>query len=134
MTLQGLCCLDVQGERAVQLIEEFIGDSKEPEETLSAARGMVRDALAGRDESDRLLCRHAQHWELGRLAMVDRNILRLAVSELRSTQTPPKVVIDEALRLAQEFSTVESPRFINGVLDAVMRELQGKPKRYGDRR
>ena len=55
--------------------------------------------------------------------MVDRGILRLAVHELRAEPVPPKVVITEALKLAREFSTGESPRFINGVLDSVMQEL-----------
>ena len=57
--------------------------------------------------------------------MVDRNILRMAVSELRDGSTPFKVVIAEALKLAHEFSTSESPRFINGVLDAVAGEVLG---------
>ena len=55
--------------------------------------------------------------------MVDRNILRLAVAEMRGGQTPPKVALSEAIRLAQEFSSAESPRFVNGVLDAVMKEI-----------
>ena len=55
---------------------------------------------------------------------MDRNILRLATYELRFDKAPPKVVITEALRLAREFSTAESPRFVNGILDAVVRELQ----------
>jgi len=56
---------------------------------------------------------------------VDRNLLRLAVWELTNTDTPPKVVIDEAIELAKEFSTEQSPAFINGVLDAVLKERQG---------
>ncbi len=77
---------------------------------------------------DEILARHARHWELTRLAMVDRNILRIATSELKTGSVPFKVVISEALRLAQEFSTAESPRFVNGVLDAVARELRKEPE------
>ena len=65
----------------------------------------------------------SRHWELGRLALVDRNILRLAAWELLTKKAPHAVIISEATRLAQEFSTVDSPRFVNGVLDAVTKEL-----------
>jgi N utilization substance protein B len=124
LALQGLCCLDVQGQRAAELVAQFIDDSKEPPETLAAAHKLLARAEAAREESDRILARHTKHWDLPRLAMVDRNILRLAVAEMRGGDTPPKVVISEAIRLAQEFSSAESPRFVNGVLDAVMKEMQ----------
>lgn len=105
-------------------VEEFITDSRESAEIISSALVLMHKAFAVRDESDEMLKRHARHWQLGRLALVDRNILRLAVYEMRSKQTPAKVVITESLRLAQEFSTVESPRFVNGILDAVYKELK----------
>ena len=123
LALQGLCCLDAQGSRVFDLVDLFIDDSKEMPETAAAARRMLHEVFADRDKCDSLLAPHAHHWELGRLAMVDRNILRLAVYELRSGRAPVKVVIAEALRLAKEFSTTESPRFVNGVLDSVAKEL-----------
>ncbi len=126
LAIQGLCCLDVQGPEAMPLVQQFIDDSREADEALQAARQLLRKTFADLPECDTLLARHAKHWDLPRLAMVDRNILRLAVHELRSGQTPPKVVISEALQLAKEFSTAESPRFINGVLDAVLKEIHRK--------
>jgi N utilization substance protein B len=123
LALQGLCCLDVQGDRAEELVGQFIDDSREPPQTLAAARTLLAAANAAREESDRILARHARHWDLSRLALVDRNILRLAVAEMRSGRAPPKVVISEAIRLAMEFSSADSPRFVNGVLDAVMKEM-----------
>ena len=127
LALQGLCCLDVQGDApaVIKMVGEFIEDSDQPPETALAARQMVERTLADRDHCDELLARHARRWSLSRLAMVDRNILRMAVSELRNESTPFKVVIAEALKLAHEFSTSESPRFINGVLDAVAGEVLG---------
>lgn len=104
-------------------MEDFIRDSREGSMVVDGAMKTLRAAFDDRAESDALLCRHARRWELPRLAMVDRNILRLAVYELRRGEAPPKVVISEALRLAREFSTAESPRFVNGVLDAVAKEL-----------
>ena len=65
----------------------------------------------------------ARNWRLERLAVVDRNILRLAVSELLDQRVPPKVAIDEALWLAHRFGSPQSAAFVNGVLDAVARSL-----------
>ncbi len=123
LALQGLCCLDVQGDKSLDLVEDFIEDSKESGETIATARKLTQAVLADRDECDQLLSRHARHWKLTRLALVDRNILRLAVHEIRANPNMFKVAISEATNLAQEFSTAQSPRFVNGVLDAVAKEL-----------
>ena len=66
----------------------------------------------------------SENWRLDRLATVDRNILRLAIYELRSGTAPVKVVIDEALELAKKFSSAESPGFLNGILDAAAKQLE----------
>jgi len=82
-----------------------------------------------RDQSERiddLISEHLENWNLHRIAFVDRNILRMAVSELLSHQTPPAVVIDEALEVARKFSGNESREFINGVLDAIRKYLEEK--------
>ncbi len=85
---------------------------------------MLDVALQRRDEADAIMTRHAKHWDLQRLALVDRNVLRLTIAEMIDGRTPAKVAITEGIKLAQEFSTAESPRFINGILDAVARELE----------
>ncbi len=126
LALQGLCCLDVQGEKVADLVDEFLSQSKDDPATVASAREVMAAAVADRDECDKLLTQHASRWDLPRLAMVDRNILRLAISELRACATPMRVIITEAIKLAQEFSTAESPRFINGVLDAVAKEIAGE--------
>jgi N utilization substance protein B len=123
LALQALCCLDVQGTKVKDLVDAFLGDSQEAPPTLASARSLLEAAWADRPVCDELLARHARNWELSRLALVDRNILRLAASELRAGRTPLGVVITEALKLAEEFSTSESPRFVNGVLDAIARQL-----------
>jgi len=74
-------------------------------------------------EIDRRISAHAEHWRIERMPAVDRNILRMAVHELMAFDTPPAVVIDEALELARKFSGEESVQFVNGVLDAVHKEL-----------
>lgn len=123
LALQALCCLDAQGDEASSLAEEFIDDSRDDLDTRSRAKDLLRGARAQQEMIDQTLRRHARNWELSRLAMVDRNILRLGVYEMYETDMPPKVVITEAMHLAQDFSTAESPRFINGILDAVAKEI-----------
>jgi N utilization substance protein B len=118
----------VQGVGALDLVYQFIDESDEAPEIRQAASKMLRDAWDNREESDKLLTRHAKHWNLDRLALVDRNILRLGVSELLALNLSHKIIITEALQLAREFSTSESPRFVNGVLDAVAKEIANETK------
>ena len=80
-------------------------------------------AVAGQPEYDARLTRAAEHWRLERVGVIERNILRLAMAELDEGATPPRVVIDEAVKLAHWFAGAKSPGFVNGVLDTVAREL-----------
>jgi transcription antitermination protein NusB len=84
---------------------------------------LVRGAVEHLPEVDEQISRHAEHWRMERMPAVDRNILRLAVYEMAHGGTPAAVVIDEALELARKFSNEESVQFVNGVLDAIHREL-----------
>jgi transcription antitermination protein NusB len=91
-------------------------------------RGFADDlfgiAAEREQEIDQLIERNAEHWRMDRMAAVDRNLLRAGVAEfLGFPETPPAVVINEALEIARRFSTPESVHFINGVLDSVAREL-----------
>jgi len=132
LALQGLCCLDVQGDHVADLVEEFLGSSRLDAATVDQARSLVADVRAAQADCDQILAQHARHWNLERLALVDRNILRLAVHELRGQSAPPAVIISEAVKLAQEFSTADSPRFVNGVLDAVAKDLSRDAGDAGD--
>ncbi|HEV8600287.1 MAG TPA: transcription antitermination factor NusB [Gemmatimonadales bacterium] len=87
------------------------------------AAELARGVVARRAELDALFATAAEHWRLDRLALVDRNILRLSVYELLERRVPPKVAIDEALWLAHRFGSRQSPAFVNGVLDQVARTL-----------
>jgi N utilization substance protein B len=88
------------------------------------ARELVGAVVEHVEELDALLAAHARNWRVSRMAAVDRNVLRLAVYELSHTQTPVAVVIDEAVDLARRFGSESSPAFVNGVLDAVAREVR----------
>jgi N utilization substance protein B len=126
LALHAVCCIDAQGPGAWSLVEVFIRDSRESSHIIDNAVTLLRKAFDDRPACDDLLRRHARRWELPRLALVDRNILRLATHEIRTGREDPKIIVAEALRLAREFSTAESPRFVNGVLDAVTKELRGE--------
>jgi len=90
------------------------------------AERLVRGTLEHQDEIDRLIATRTEHWRLERMAAVDRNILRLAVYEfLYEPETPKVVVINEALEIARRYSTYEATQFINGLLDAIRRSLEG---------
>ncbi len=85
---------------------------------------LIRGAITHRDEADELIKKHARNWELHRIAAVDRNILRLAIFEmLHRDDIPPVVSINEAVDIAKKFSTQDSGKFVNGILDKVKGEL-----------
>src|SRR5688500_419415 len=88
------------------------------------AEPLIRGALDHRDEADAIIKKHAQNWDLHRMAAVDRNILRLAIYEmLYRDDIPPVVSINEAVDIAKKFSTQDSGKFVNGILDKVKGEL-----------
>lgn len=93
------------------------------------AESLARGTTAHLTVIDPLLADRAEHWRLSRMAVVDRLILRLASYELLHLDTPPAVVINEAIELAKKFSTDDSAKFINGVLDAVRRQLDAGGQR-----
>ena len=96
-----------------------------PEALREFANGLVRGTLERVTEIDAILTAHAQNWRVERMAVIDRLILRLAVYEfLAEANTPPRVVINEALELARSYSGEEAVAFVNGVLDAVRKELK----------
>ncbi len=111
----------VRGEEVFDRIaENFVV----PGNAIAFARELVAAVLDRSAELDDLLGTHAKNWRVVRMAAVDRNVLRMAVYELRDTQTPVAVVIDEAVDLARRFGSERSPSFVNGVLDAVAREVR----------
>jgi N utilization substance protein B len=85
---------------------------------------LIRGALEKRTEVDELIQRHAKNWDMRRMAAVDRNILRLAVYEmLFRNDIPPVVSINEAVDIAKKFSTQDSGKFVNGILDKIRGEV-----------
>ncbi|HUF93270.1 MAG TPA: transcription antitermination factor NusB [Candidatus Limnocylindria bacterium] len=126
VALQFLYQLDVNGARDPAAFEgEFWSRHPVDAEARAFADTLVRGSMEHQGRIDELIARYAEHWDLDRMAVVDRNILRLAVYELMlDAEVPPKVAINEAIEIAKKFGTAESGRFINGVLDRIHRELR----------
>lgn len=88
------------------------------------AAELVAGCLGRMDELDRTLELHAANWKVSRMGFVDRSLLRMALYELLFiSDTPPSVVIDEAVELAKQFGTADTPSFVNGILDSVRKSL-----------
>jgi len=105
--------------------DDFWGRQTTSDEARAYADVLVRGTKVHQPTIDELITRFAEHWDLDRMAVVDRNILRAGIFELLwGGEVPPKVIINEALEIAKKFSTEESTRFINGLLDRVRRELR----------
>lgn len=120
--MQVLFLWDTCGEADEPAAQQAISDSSGDETSGKRAMEMAQLAWGVHQSSDAWMERIAPQWPPRRQPGVDRAILRLAVWELSAGETPPKVVIDEAIELAKEFSTEQSPAFVNGVLDAVLHE------------
>jgi N utilization substance protein B len=103
-------------------------DSDPPADSLrDFASALARDTVARLGEIDLLIADTAERWRPERMAILDRLILRMALCELlRDVETPPAVVINEALELARTFSTEESVKFINGMLDAIRKKIESR--------
>jgi N utilization substance protein B len=87
------------------------------------ARALVGGVRRNRPELDRRLTARTANWSLARMGATDRNILRLGAYEILCTDTPPRVVINEAIELAKRYGTEQSGQFVNGVLDRILREV-----------
>jgi len=120
--MQILFLWDTQDDADRALADQVVMDGADDPEVRAAALEMANKTWEQRKAIDERVERFAPQWPPRRQPGVDRNLIRLAVWEMTSTDTPPKVVIDEAIELAKHFSTEQSPAFVNGVLDAVLKE------------
>jgi len=125
--LQMLFAADVVKPEAEYLTNEYwseLGDEEFDENSRKFADGLVLGTLKKISEVDDKIRTRAEHWRIERMAIVDRNVLRLAVYEFLFADTPHTVVINEALEIARRFSTFEATQFINGILDAIKLDLE----------
>ena len=124
--LQMLFAADVSHARVDELVRTYwaeLGDADVEPAAQEFATRLATGTLAHLAELDERIRSRAEHWRISRMAVVDRNILRLAVYEFSHEPTPRTVAINEALEIARRFSTYEATQFINGILDAIKRDL-----------
>lgn len=125
LTLQFLYQYDIRGEEALKEVAAFVRDEVHDEKVAEYALGLITNCCEKRAVLDRLIKHVAKNWEMDRMAVLDRNILRLATYELVFDDSiPPVVAINEAIELAKKFSTNQSGAFVNGVLDEVKTRKQ----------
>ena len=123
--LQMLFQWDITRDAIGNVIAGFWASQDEPPAVVEFANQLVVQTVEHVEEIDRLIQRHAEHWRLDRMAIVDRNLLRLATQEFMfDRETPKTVVINEAIEIARRFSAQESPQFINGILDSIRKEVE----------
>lgn len=124
--LQMLFAADVTEIPAADVVRMYwaqLGDTDVEEPAREFATRLAIGTLSQLEALDERIRSRAEHWRIARMAIVDRNILRLAVYEFLYEPTPRTVAINEALEIARRFSTYEATQFINGILDAIKRDL-----------
>ena len=118
--LQTLYLIDMCGLSCKEASDVIWSNLQEPEKVRSFSGKLANGASEHKDQIDELIVQYAENWELSRMASIDRNILRLSAYELMfCTDTPISVIIDEAVEIAKKFSTIDSGKFVNGILDKI---------------
>ena len=122
--------MDVSGVSGTQAIRSYWGhlsNDEAPSEDVDFANKLVRAYADHRDEVNEIIRSSSHHWRIERMPIVDRNVLRVAIVELREMgDIPKRVTLNEAVELAKRFGSEGSGSFVNGVLDRIATEL-GKP-------
>lgn len=130
--LQMLFAADVAKTQTRVLTANYwneLGEEEIDEKTQEFSNNLVTGTLREITAIDDKIRTRAEHWRIERMAIVDRNVLRLAVFEFLFEDTPHTVVINEALEIARRFSTFEATQFINGILDAIKHDLEKAGKK-----
>jgi N utilization substance protein B len=117
--------VDLTGASPAEVFPEFWTGQQTSDEARAFAESLVLGVSGKRRELDAVVAGSADHWRVERMAVVDRNVLRMAAFELLyEPETPPVVVIDEAIEIAKKFGSKDSGSFINGILDDLRRRVE----------
>jgi len=133
--LQSLYSFQLSGDEPAHIVKHILHTGLEDDlEGRRFAERLFFHTLDHAEEADEVIQKHIEHWDISRLAVLDRMVLRMAITEfLAFEDIPPKVTINEAIELAKAFSTDQSGVFVNGVLDAALQSLtaEGRIKKSG---
>ncbi len=125
LALHALYAYELSQNPMEQVIADIIQTDADSDFIKLFAEQLVEQAIGHADELDTLIKRWSHNWEFDRIAIIDKLILRIAISEfLHFEDIPPKVSIDEAIEIAKKYSTEKSGKFINGILDAILSDLR----------
>jgi N utilization substance protein B len=128
-----LFAADMTGGDTPTLIQNYwheLGDPSIDDKTRDFANNLVAGTLTNLTELDDVIRKRAEHWRIERMAIVDRNVLRMAVYEFLHHDTPDNVAITEALEVTRRFSSFEATQFINGILDGIKQDIESSPESY----
>jgi len=126
LVLQALYESEFSDRTALQVVEEQIERRGPSEEGADRARDLFLKTVEKRDEIDRIIRSFLENWDFERLSLIDRNILRFALAEvLYFPDVPSSVIIDEAIEIAQRYSSEEAGRLVNGLVDRAVKEFRG---------
>lgn len=125
LALKALYLIEYTGAGPAEAVATAAGMEQGGGELQDFARLLAEAVQANRGEIDRRLVSAADNWSLERMAVVDRNILRLGAAQLLylGAEVPPKVAIDESIELAKEYGEEDSSKFVNGILDRIFHEM-----------
>jgi N utilization substance protein B len=120
VALQALYQEDLNPQESPKMLSRFLASNLNNEDLRDFARQLVMGVKRNQEELDSLLEAQADNWSLRRMAATDRNVLRLGAYEIRYSNTPDRVAIDEAIELAKRFGAANSSQFVNGILDKLL--------------
>jgi len=123
LTLEALYRYEITNEEPGEILKDIFARSHLPSSVKQFTKELMLETTGKIDELDQIISQVADNWKLDRIAIIDKNILRSAICEiLYFPDIPPKVSINEAIEIAKKYSTEESGRFVNGILDKVIKE------------
>lgn len=123
VALQALCQWEVQRDERAETLRGFFDEFGAAPASISYATELVNEFWKNAEFVDRRIAEAVERWSFDRISTVERNVMRVAVVELDRPAVPPRVVLDEAIEIAQEFGGKDSSRFVNGVLDRILATL-----------
>lgn len=125
LALKCLYAIESVGQSVESIDEHLIAGSELGEDAQHFARRLFEMTVIKTEELDQKISQHSEHWRIERMAMVDKNILRLSICELLYfPDIPARVAVNEGVELAKKYSSHESSRFVNGILDAVLKHIE----------
>ena len=121
--LQALYLADITDLTMEKALDGVLKSNDIEEKIKTFAKKLATETFAQRETLDQAIVKYSENWEMSRMAVLDRNLIRLGAYELlNELDTPVSVIIDEAVEMAKIFSTEDSGKFVNGILDKIKRE------------